>query len=125
MRSFDSVSHMISGALPVRFRELFNGRFSTTKDDCIACCFEKGKTLGTKEGHLLHRSYKPLMRRQRPDAIYSGQSKSSTREVHLKYFHCFFLLCHSHFFLHMSFSILKRSFILFMTSLTVNSLPLD
>ena len=44
LRLFDSVSQMISGALPVRFRELFNGRLTSTKGNCLACCFEKAKT---------------------------------------------------------------------------------
>ena len=47
---------------------------------------------------LLH----ALKRRQRPAASYSGLSKSSTLKrdgsILLNYFHCFFLLCHSHFF---------------------------
>ena len=47
---------------------------------------------------LLH----ALKRWQRPAASYSGRSKSSTLKrggsILLKYFHCFFLLCHSHFF---------------------------
>ena len=79
---------------------------------------------------LLH----ALRRRQRPAANYSGLSKFSTLKERYVYFAkilpllIFFFAVPFPLFLLFSFSILYfclSSFILFMTSLTVNSLPLD
>ena len=120
----------------VRFCELLNAKFSSTKGNSMACFFEKAKTSVT-----IYRRNKVIpcptltcikAATIRPATSYSGLSKSSTLKrgasILLKYFHCFFFAVPFPLFLLSSFSILYfclSSFISFMTSLTVNSLPMD
>ena len=88
---------MILGVLPARFRELFNNRLSSTKGNCIACCFEKAKTSVTMWGQNKVMPCTGLTcikaATVRPAASYFVLSKSSTLKrgasLLLKYFQCF------------------------------------
>ena len=73
---------MISGALSRRAVQKENGRFSSSKSNCMACGFEKAKTSVAIE---VRDKVTPCITltcikaaRIRPAASYSGLSKSST-----------------------------------------------
>ena len=113
------VSHMILGVLPARFRELFNNRLSSTKGNCIACCFEKGKTSVTiwARNKVIPCTGLTCIKAAtvRPATSYFVLSKSSTLKrgasLLLKYCHSFFFAAPFPLFRLLSFC--PSSFILF------------